>query len=304
MCLENNVVLKGRYKIEKLISVSEFSIVYLGYDKREKQQCVIKEFYPNGKVLRDLDGKMVVYKRPSFLSRFYEERDIFLNEAQIIKKYRHKNIVEYIDHFIENETGYIILKKYKGKTLDKYIQECNISYVDMIKKIFIPIVKAVTYIHKKRIIHRDIKPGNIIVDESNKPIIIDFGSAVNYKKDDVRKIFYTPGFSPLEFYSEKSKQGKYSDVYSIAATMYYCLTRKIPKKVSERVIEDKIEDIRLFNKDISDKFSKILMKSLSIDYKKRPSSLRVIKFAAQLECIRLKIINKDGSKKIRNIDVN
>jgi serine/threonine protein kinase len=294
--LEQNVVLKGRYEIKEQISIGEFSIVYSGYDKKEKQKCIIKEFYPSGKVLRDMDAKTVVYKKPTFKDKFYKQMEYFLNEGYILKKYKHKNIVEYIDHFKENDTGYIVLKHYKGETLDKYLKENGVNYIDILKNIFIPIIDAINFIHKKGIIHRDIKPSNILIDESNQPIIIDFGSAVNYKKDKIKRIFYTPAYSPIEFYSEKSKQGRYSDLYSIAATLYYCLSGKPPENVPRRIIEDEIDDIRLFNKDISELFSKAIMKNLSLNYKDRFSSVNMFKMFIYIECM-IKIREKNNKIK-------
>ncbi len=294
MRLEQNIILKERYEIKDQVSTGEFSIVYLGFDIKENQECIIKEFYPRGKVLRDLDGKRVVYKKPTFKERYYKQMESFLNEGHILNKLKHKNIVEHIDHFKENDTGYVVLKYYEGKTLDKYLKENDVEYIDILKNIFIPIMDAVNFIHKKGIIHRDIKPGNILINKSNQPVIIDFGSAVNYKKDKIKKIFYTPAYSPIEFYSEKSRQGRYSDLYSIAATMYYCLSGRPPENAPQRVIEDKIEDIRLFNKNISDFLSKAIMKSLSLNYKDRFASVNMFKMIVHVECImkmRRKIIS-------------
>lgn len=296
--LQKGTILKSRYEIKRAISVSDLSIVYRGFDYLNGEECIIKEHYLKGKVLRDMDGKTVVFKMPSFKEQYDEGVNVFLNEGILLKRLKHKNLVECIDYFIENDTGYIVLKYYEGKTLDEYIKENGFFLIsEQFKKIFIPIVNAVGYIHKKGIIHRDIKPKNVIINKECDPVIIDFGSACSFKKKQKKKIFYTPGYSPLEFYSEKSKQGKYSDIYSLAATLYFYLCGKPPEKVTDRVIEDKIESIGKYNKDISNFFSKVLMRNLSVDHKKRFSSLGIFKIIMWIEYINLRMKDKRSAAK-------
>ncbi len=287
--LKKGIMLKSRYEIRKTISISDLSIVYMAYDFLEGKDCVIKEHYPKGKVLRDTDSKTVIFKMPSFKDKYYEGLKLFLNEGEILKKFNHKNIARCIDYFKENDTGYVVMKYYEGKTLDEHMMEEKEFFIsDELKKIFIPVVNALGYIHKKGILHRDVKPKNILINEKYGPVIIDFGSACKYKTKEKKKIFYTPCFSPLEYYSDKSRQGKYSDIYSLAATLYYYMGGKMPENVTNRVIEDKIESIEKFNKDISRFFSKVIMKNLSVDYKNRFSSLGAFKASMYIEYIILR----------------
>ncbi|MBV7275337.1 serine/threonine protein kinase [Clostridium sp. PL3] len=290
VCLKGGTILKENYEIEKVISKGKLSITYLGNDLYKETNCIIKEYFPEKLALRDMDNEKVVCKSLLLKEKFYDLKDIFFNEGEILKKLKHKSISSYIDHFEENDTSYIVIKYYEGKTLDEYIKENNnISILYLLKKIFIPIANAINYMHKKGIIHRDIKPSNIIMDKHGDPLIIDFGSSINYRICNKKNIFITPGFSPLEFYSEESKQSRYSDVYSFAATLYYCLCGKVPISVTERLIEDKIENIRNYNQEISLLFSKVIMKNLSVNFKERIPSLNFFKVFIYLECIRLKI---------------
>lgn len=288
--LSKGVVLKKAYQIRRKIAVSELSIVYLGNDLERNHPCVIKEFFPEKLVLRDLDHKTLVCKYPSLSEKYLIKREVFLHEAAILKTVRHKNIIGYLNDFVENNTGYIVTNYYRGKTLDKYMEtETNISMVDFFKNIFVPLMDALNAMHKSGIIHRDIKPNNIIINSRNEPVIIDFGSAVNFQKNNKKDIFVTPGFSPLEFYSPTARQGRFSDIYSLAATLYYYLCGKAPQTAAERIIEDSVEDIRNYNRIISKMLATVIMKNLAVDYKKRFSSLNTFKLCIYLECLILKM---------------
>lgn len=287
--LRSGVIIKSRYEIKKTIWVSDLSIVYLGFDYFAGMECIIKEYYPKGKVIRETDGRTVVFKMPTFKDKYYEGINQFLNEGVLLKKLKHRNIAKCIDYFEDNDTAYIVMKYYEGKTLDEYMKEKKEFLLsEELKNIFIPIVNALKYIHKKGVLHRDIKPKNVIINQEYGPVIIDFGAACNYKSKQKKKISYSPGYSPLEFYSDKSKQGKYSDIYSFSAMLYYYLTGKIPYKVTDRLFDDKLEDISNYNRDISEFFSKNIMKNLSVDYRKRLKSMLIFKLIIYIEIFNLK----------------
>ncbi len=289
-CLAEGEALRDNYRIKEILSISELSVVYIGYDLKNQRNCIIKEYFPKKVVLRDLDKRTVLCKMPSLKDKYYNSLKMFFNEAIFLKMFNHKNIARYIDHFLENNTGYIVMEYYEGLTLDEYMkEEIEISLPCFFEKIFIHVINAVIEMHKKGILHRDIKPTNIVICQNDVPVIIDFGSAIFYKNRDKRDIFVTPGFSPLEFYSGRTKQGKYSDIYCLAATLYYYLCGIKPDDVPQRVIEDNIEGIKKYNDQITPLFAKVIMKSLSLNYKKRLSSLKLFKMFVYIEYMILKI---------------
>ena len=263
--LPKGVVLKDTYRIKRKIARSNLSIVYLGVCQKTGEKCIIKEHYPAKLVLRDLNRVGVVWRRPWLKGTYLQAQAHFFKEADILKDISSEYIVKYIDHFVQNKTGYIVLEYCPGVTLEQFIaKEKNVSITGFLKDIYLPLMKALEQIHKKGIIHRDLKPSNIVIKKNGKPVIIDFGSAVDYRGTEHKQIFVTPGFSPLEFYSKTAKQGRYSDVYSLAATLYYYLSGKTPLDVSQRIIDDQIEDIRSLNKIISARFAKVIMANLAL----------------------------------------
>jgi serine/threonine protein kinase len=285
-CKLGELNLHPGYHIIKVLAVSDFSIVYLANDCFRKQKCVIKEFFPKHLVIRDIDNKNVIIRKPSLKAKFHQAREVFFNEAVILNTIKHRNITKYLDHFTAHNTGYIVTKFYKGATLERYIKfEKQVSIRDFIIKIFIPIINAVATLHKNGVIHRDLKPNNIIITQHNEPILIDFGSAIRFRESGPKKIFVTPGFSPLEFYSENSRQGCFSDIYSLAATFYYYVSGKAPLEVTQRLFDDNLENIGKYSDVISPLLAMIIMKSLAVEAKKRFHSLPILKFLLYLEAL-------------------
>lgn len=280
LSLPANSVLNDTYKIKEVIATSKLSFVYIAENINEGNQLIIKEFFPNAIALRDLDNKTVVNRLPSTKQKFEDLKAIFLNEALIMRQINHRNIVKYIDHFEENESIYIVMEYYEGTLLDQYLKDFPINDRDhLYTSIFLPLIGALSYLHKKGILHRDIKPSNIMIDSEGNPYLLDFGSAIFYKTAENYQIFTSPGYSPLEQYSNVSEQGVYTDIYSLAATFYFSLTDIIPLDSSKRIIEDKIENVRKYNEKVSIILSRTIMWGLAVHAKKRCSSLKFMELA-------------------------
>ena len=288
--LPEKTVLGGdKYIIERrLTDRSNMSIVYLARDQ-EGSQVVIKEFYPKNMALRDLDGTSVVCKQRSTKKKFQKRKELFLNEAKIMADLDEiNNIAVCKDYFEENNTVYLVSDYYSGPTLEEIISDGDMEMDSFLDDIYFPLLKAVRRIHKKNYIHRDIKPSNIILTKKG-PVLIDFGSAINYKRTDTKKIFLTPGFSPIEFYSEKAEQGSFSDIYSLAAILYYYLEKIVPEEAVNRIIEDDLENIKATDFDISRELKKLIVDNLSLDKKKRCKSVRLLQLRLYKDYIRMKI---------------
>ncbi|MGE7928316.1 serine/threonine protein kinase [Lysinibacillus xylanilyticus] len=300
LSLPANSVLNDTYKIKEVIATSKLSFVYIAENIHEGNQLIIKEFFPNDIALRDLDNKTVVNRLPSTKQKFEDLKAIFLNEALIMRQINHRNIVKYINHFEENESIYIVMEYYEGTLLDQYLKDFPMNDRDhLYTSIFLPLIGALSYLHKKGILHRDIKPSNIMIDSEGIPYLLDFGSAIFYKTAENHQIFTSPGYSPLEQYSNVSEQGVYTDIYSLAATFYFSLTDIIPLDSSKRVIEDNIENVRKYNENVSIIVSRTIMWGLAVHANKRCSSLKFMELAVAVGNIinRLKdYFNLDNTK--------
>ncbi|MGM0508831.1 MAG: serine/threonine protein kinase [Fusobacteriota bacterium] len=285
--------LNGKYKIEKIIAErSNFGIVYLANKTEENKKVVIKEFFPKKLALRDLDGKNLIYKSKIYMEKFRNDRKDFIEEAEIMEECKGENIVKIKEYFKANNTIYIVMEYCKGKTLDNYVKEKNLSIKSFIKTIYLPLVKSIHKIHKKGYLHRDIKPTNVIILETGEPILIDFGSAVSIRKESKKKIRVSPGFSPIEFYSESTKQGRYSDIYSMAAILYYFLTKKTPREARKRIFNESLKSTKEYNEVIPKKIDEMILRNLSLDSKKRDKSARHFKFKLMKEYYKSRFFNK------------
>ncbi|MEC0213727.1 serine/threonine-protein kinase [Paenibacillus ehimensis] len=289
VCLQRHTLLKGgAYRIEERLASSELSIVYIGSPAEGEGKLAIKEFYPGSLALRDMDGKTVLCRRPSSRRKFVGLSDAFRREASVLSRLRHRHIVEYIDHFEENGTSYLVTRYCPGKPLADLIREEKPSAAYLIRNVLLPLLDTVDFIHRQGILHRDLKPGNMMISEEGEPVLLDFGSAVSLAEPDVRPIFTTAGFSPLELYSEKARQGKKADLFSAAAILYYSFTGRVPADVSERLIEDRMESARTANPEVGLLLSGMIRWGLAVEPRRRCPSLTLLKAALRLEYVRLK----------------
>ncbi|NEZ41519.1 protein kinase domain-containing protein [Paenibacillus alvei] len=292
ICLKRNFVLHQSYKVKKVIACSELDIVYAGQKLEDETAVIVKEFYPRQVALRDLDKRTVLCRVPSVQRQYDGLQEAFLTETQILQKLSHPNIVSLVDHFQENGTHYMIMEYCKGISLERFIEEGRlVSVADFLRDTILPLASALEYVHGRGIIHRDIKPANIIIGEDGQPKLLDFGSAVYYEKTGHR-IFTSTGYSPLEFYSEKSRQGVTSDIYSFAATMYFCLSGRTPNDVTRRLFQDNLESVRSLNRNVSPLMARTIRKGLAVRSDKRYASMKQMKAELHAERILLSIVDR------------
>lgn len=263
--LRPGTVLDGRYMVGAVIGEGGFGITYIGYDERLDCRVAIKELYPNAMVNRSISLSNDVNSIRSEETLFGKCRANFHNEAVILARYDSEpGIVSVKDCFSENKTEYIVMEYLDGITLMNYLKRVGrISYDNLICLMF-PVMQSLKKIHAEGIIHRDISPDNImLVGESVK--LIDFGAAREYLSNKTMSMVIKHGYAPMEQYnSAPGKQGAWTDVYSICATMYRCLVGKIPPQATDRIPEDSIELPSENGINIAPEFEAALMHGLAV----------------------------------------
>jgi predicted Ser/Thr protein kinase len=198
--------------------------------------------------------------------RTYEKyRQKFIDEAQTLARLNHPNVVKVVDTFAENNTAYIVMPFVDGLTLQQMVtQRGRLDYETTVNYIA-QLTDAVDYIHRQNILHRDIKPDNIIITPHDKAILIDFGSAREFINDTTQShtAILTPGYAPVEQYSSISRKGSYSDIYSLGAVFYFALTGKKPMDANARMLE-KMPEPQALIPDIPTEANRTIMKAMQL----------------------------------------
>ncbi|MEI7025909.1 serine/threonine protein kinase [Paenibacillus sp. y28] len=287
--LRRNTVLNGEYKLKHVISSSELSIVYLATGK-DGRKVAVKEFFPCQLALRDTDRTSVICRQPSLKGKYEELLQAFMREVMIVKSLAHPSIAAYVGHVEANHTCYFVTDYCYGRRLDELDSWSHPDVAaDFFENIVLPLMDALRYIHSQGVLHRDIKPANIIIGKDGSPKLIDFGSAVYFEREKRHAIFTSTGYSPLEFYSERSRQGVHSDVYSLAATLYYYCCGQAPLDVSRRLFEDHLPPVRQHNKSVSPLLAWMIRWGLAVRQERRCGSVKLLQTAVQLECRKLRL---------------
>lgn len=228
----------GKYTIEAKIGKGGFGITYKAIQNGLNRVVCIKEYFPAGKCTR-ATKKNTVFVQGTSEQVFEKYRQAFVREAKMLATLHHPNIVEVLDVFDENNTSYMVMTFVKGKSLQQIVEvRGKLPYPETVNYIA-QITNAVGYIHDHHILHRDIKPDNIMITADFKAILIDFGSAREFEQDktQVHTSMLTHGYAPTEQYTANSRKGSYTDIYAIGATFYFVLTGQVPMESAARLTE-------------------------------------------------------------------
>ena len=170
------VLSNGKYTIQKKIGEGGFGITYQAVHNGLNRTVCIKEYFPAGRCVRNTYTKSL-HLQGFTEAQFEKYRQAFVKEAKTLANLQHPNIVEVIDVFDENNTSYMAMSFIQGKSLYNIVKERGVLPYQETVNYIAQITDAIGYIHQKNILHRDIKPDNIIITPDFKAILIDFGSA-------------------------------------------------------------------------------------------------------------------------------
>ncbi|GAB4255948.1 MAG: hypothetical protein Kow0065_04410 [Methylomicrobium sp.] len=230
------------YMIERELAHGGFSSVYLARRMHDQVQVAIKEYLPR-KLAHRTWNNQVVPNSEETQHLFMRGRTLFFEEAKVLAKLKHPNIVEVINFFQENSTVYMVMTYDYGLTLENILHKKLIEIGEtFILQVFRALLDGVGFIHQHKLVHLDIKPANILIRPGNDPVLLDFGAIQifpNPARHKQSKVL-TNGFSPIEQYFINKPLGPWTDLYAIGASMRACLDYKAPPPATERSKQDQL----------------------------------------------------------------
>ncbi|HEY3329189.1 MAG TPA: protein kinase [Capsulimonadaceae bacterium] len=270
----------GVFSIGRVLGKGGFGITYLGSDLHLRRSVAIKELFPSGCTRNE----NLLEPGPSWPQPKLDiAKDKFLNEARVLARFQHPNIVHVYTSFEENNTAYMVMEYLKGRTVQQLIREYKaIPEADAIDYI-VQLADALRIIHGASYLHRDIKPGNILVADDGRVTLIDFGTAREFAADVIKQMttMLTPGYAPLEQYTRAGKMGPFSDIYAMAATLYHMLTGQQPIPATDQANGAILTPPRQLNGSVSKHVSEAVMWSMQMEADQRPQTID--EFLAALE---------------------
>lgn len=282
-CLKPGVILKERYKIEEVIGAGGFGITYRAWDPLLQSYVAIKEYYPSGIATRSADSSKVCVPVGQEQREYHRGRIRFLKEAQDVARFQSEpNIVSIYDYLEENDTAYMVMEYLHGCTLKQYIREHGGRLdTDHILHICLSVLDALAVVHKAGMIHRDISPENIFICEDLIVKLIDFGAAkqVYLDGEQTMSVVLKPGYAPPEQYAKKDKQGPWTDIYALGATLYFAATGEKPEESFGRVLEDTIKPVCEVNPEIPRAMSQVIMRAMSVKIEDRYQTVEAMREA-------------------------
>ncbi len=242
-------VLQDQYAIGRVLGQGGFGITYLGWDQVLNRPVAIKEYFPASIVTREaaLGNSIHVTTGGSF---FYSGRDRFLQEAQTLAKLQNVPEIARVHNFFSaNGTAYIVMEYVDGITLQSYVQQKGgrLSPAEALG-LLQPITRALSNVHRAGLIHRDISPDNIMLDQGGRVRLLDFGTARPASSEaggmatHSTQAILKHGFAPIEQYQTRGILGPWTDEYALCATVYFCMTGQIPPEATSRILGEATVD--------------------------------------------------------------
>lgn len=271
-------VLNDRYLLGRVLGHGGFGITYLAWDLNLHIKLAIKEYLPQDLATRAPGSNVVSVFTGEAREHFDYGLEKFIEEARILAQFNgHPCIVSVHGFFKQNETAYLIMDYLEGITLKDYLDKRGGKIPPQAAlEIMMPVMDALREVHNVGLLHRDISPENIYITSSKQVRLLDFGAARMAIGEQSRSlsVILKPGYAPEEQYRNKGKQGPWTDVYEVAATIYRAITGKVPVEALERLEKDSLPPPSGLGVPITPEIEAVLMKALAVRAADRFQSIK------------------------------
>lgn len=283
-------IVNGKYLIGRVLGIGGFGITYIAWDFYQGKKVCVKEYFPRRIAVRNRNGhtyseqiSVSIYcggesgmpQPEKVQSAYMKGLAAYMKEAENLSRYYlMPGIVSIRDFFYGNNTAYIVMEYIDGIDMKQYAKlRGGRLRPEEVFALLKDVLKALNAVHKDNIIHRDISPDNIMLTRKSKAILIDFGAARDYGNNQSGPIQLKHGYAPVEQYKKDGRQGPWTDVYSMCASIYYLLTGiRIPAS-PERQKQDTVQRLQAMGVPISEKQDIAIWKGLRIEVEQRYPSI-------------------------------
>jgi serine/threonine protein kinase len=234
----------GRYEIVEVLGQGGFGITYRARDTQLGRDVAIKEYLPPTLAIRQ-DGASVLPRSTEVADDFSWGRERFVAEGRTLATLHEAPAIVQVFDFVEaNGTSYMVMELVRGNTLEQRVKEKGPLAPHEIDKMLVPVLEGLQRVHTAGFLHRDIKPGNVLLGENGLPTLIDFGAArlAIASRSSTMTAIFTPGYAAPEQFAA-GKQGPWTDIYGLAATLHHAITGKAPPNAFDRLLDDTYEPL-------------------------------------------------------------
>jgi len=266
--LPPRTVLDGRYLVGRALGQGGFGITYLGWDLNLDRKLAVKEYFPRELCTRGRDNSTVQALTQKVKDTYGVGLTRFLDEGRALARFQdHPGIVAVLAYFQENGTGYIVMAYVDGLTFGEYLEQRGgrVSF-EIALNTLIPVMDTLNQVHAANLLHRDVSPDNIYITRSQQVKLLDFGAARYAVGEQSRSldIILKPGYAPEEQYRSRGRQGPWTDVYAVGATLYRALTGEAPPPALDRLAHDDLEPPSRRGVQIPAASETVLLKALAL----------------------------------------
>lgn len=237
----------GEYELLRLLGVGGFGIVYLAFDHALEREVAVKEYMPASLVGRT-ETMHVSLRSQSDAEVFALGLRSFVNEAKLLARFDHPSLLKVYRFWEANGTAYMAMPVLRGRTLKEIRQEMGGPPEEAwLRKMLLQLLGAIEKLHSEDVYHRDIAPDNIQIEPDGRPVLMDFGAARRVLSDKSQALtaILKPAYAPIEQYGEAGsvKQGPWTDLYALGATLHYMLLARPPAPATTRTVHDEGTDL-------------------------------------------------------------
>lgn len=239
----------GEFELTSVLGEGGFGIVYLAWDHSLERRVALKEYMPSALAARS-GATQVQVRSARHQETFEVGLRSFVNEAKLLAQFDHPSLVKVYRFWEANGTAYMVMPFYEGTTLKDHLKRLGQPPDEAwLMDLLAPLTEALAVVHAENCYHRDIAPDNVILLQgSERPLLLDFGAARRVIGDMTQAltVILKPGYAPVEQYAETPgmKQGPWTDVYALAATVHFAILGRTPPPAVGRLIGDSYQPLQ------------------------------------------------------------